>query len=86
MGSEEEDALKQRRGGYKCARENMNMKTYCDPGAELFSSALMPTVTLVSLPKAAQVLLSDLVWNLAGDTRGRPLSSIVNICGGAVKI
>lgn len=42
----------------KCASENMNMKMYCDPGAELFSSTLMPTATLVSLPKAAQVPLS----------------------------
>lgn len=48
---------------------------YCDPGAELFSSALMLTATLVSLPKAAQASsLNALVWNLAGDTRGRLLS------------
>lgn len=53
----------------KCASENMNMKMYCDPGAELFSSALMPTATLVSLPKAAQASsLNALVWTLTGDT------------------
>ena len=52
--------------------KNMNMKIYCDPGAELFSSALMPTAILVSLPKAAQVSsLSAMVWSLAGDTRAR---------------
>lgn len=65
MGSEEEDAF--RLGGGrcvgggrsdKCAHENLNMKMYCDPGAELFSSTLMPTATLVSVPKAAQVPLS----------------------------
>lgn len=29
----------------KCASENMNMKIYCDPGAELFSSTPMPSAT-----------------------------------------
>lgn len=32
----------------KCARENMNMKMYCDPGAELFSSTLMSSATPAS--------------------------------------
>lgn len=61
MGSEE-DAFRQRGEDRadKCASENMNMKTNCDPGAELFSPTLMPTATRVSPPKAAQVPLSVL--------------------------
>lgn len=54
----------------------MNMKMYCDPGAELFSSTLMPTATPLSLPKATpSSSLDAMVWNLAGDTRGKLLSS-----------
>lgn len=60
MVSEEEDAVGNRRWGCsnKCASENMNMKMYSDPVAELFSSTLMSAATLVTLPKAAQVFRS----------------------------
>lgn len=67
----------------KCASENMNMKMYCDPGAELFSSTLMPTATPLSLPKATpSSSLDAMVWNLAGDTRGKLLSSSYSTCSG----
>lgn len=53
----------------KCARENMNMKMHCDPGTELFNSALMPLATLVSLPKAVKVSsFSAVVCNPAQKT------------------
>lgn len=42
----------------KCAGEIMNMKMFCDPGAELFSPTLMPNATLVSSPGALRAPVS----------------------------
>lgn len=36
----------------------MNMKMFCDPGAELFSPTLMPNATLVSSPGALRAPVS----------------------------
>lgn len=42
----------------KCAGQIMNMKMFCDPGAELFRPTLMPNATLVSSPEAVRAPIS----------------------------
>lgn len=46
----------------------MHMKMYSDPVIELFSSTLMPTATLVTLPQAAQVPFSLLRFEVRRET------------------